>query len=70
MATPSETTAFEGFIFRVGQKIKTKLPGYDTGFVIERSLNEDAGGIQRLYLVRHGAEHFETYREFEIQETV
>lgn len=70
MATQNEIAAFEGLGFKVGQKIKSKLPGFAVGFIVERRLVEDAGGIQRAYVVRHGPTSYEIYREFEIEPTI
>jgi hypothetical protein len=69
MATQNELAAFEGFEFRVGQRVKTKLAGYATGLVIERTLTQDGGGIDKSYIVRHDMDSFKNYREFELEST-
>ena len=69
MATQNEIAAFEGFAFRVGERVQTKLAGRESGFVVERSLSQDGGGIDRVYIVRHSKDSFEMYREFELEHT-
>lgn len=69
MANKNEVDAFEHFQFRIGQRVKSRHAGYSSGFVIERSLVEDSGGIRRIYLVRHSIEECANYQEFEIEFT-
>ena len=67
MMTASEQAAFTAFLFWIGQRVKVRHSGFASGFVIERRLFQDANGIGRDYLVRHGADSYEVYREFELE---